>query len=164
VLGGLARQAKKKGPEAVAAVVQEHGDEAALTDPERFLEQQAQAEDPLGGLGNLIGGGKGGGLGGLLGGTGGLAGLLGGSIGDMVSGAVGNFLDLEKEKAAKVLPMLVPFILAALRRETSPGSESPDSAKLETIVEEEGDPEALDQLVGSVLGGGGGLGGLFGNR
>lgn len=151
VLGGLARQSQTKGPEAVAKILSEHGNEAALEDPRTFLDQAAESGDPLGGLGSLLGGG------GLL--SGGLAGLFGGSIANLAVGALADFLNLEKAKAAKVLPMLVPLIMTSLSRHSGTAASS-GLPEVIRVIEEEGDPGALEELASKVFGGG--ISGIFG--
>lgn len=150
VLGGLARQAKTRGPDAVTRILNDHGDEAALTDTENYLERQANSKDPLGGLGSLLGGG---GLGG------GLASLFGNSIANMVTGAMASFLQVDQSQAARVLPMLVPLIMASLQQQAN-GADSPGLASVLTLLEQEGDASALEELAAKILGGGP-LGGMF---
>lgn len=152
VLGGLARQLETRGPEAVAKILNDHSDESALTETVEFLDRQAQSTDPLGGLGSLLGGG------GLFGAGGGLASLFGGTVANLVTKALGGYLEIEPAKAAKVLPMLAPLIMTSLRAQ-APAEGAPEIAR---ILQEQGDSAALEELAGKILGGGGGgLGGLF---
>ena len=154
VLGGLARQAGSRGPEAVTKILNDHSDETALTDTASFLDRQAESSDPLGGLGSLLGGG------GFFGAGGGLASLFGGTIANLVTKALGGYLEIEPAKASKVLPMLVPVIMTSLRSRAGEDGVS-GLPEVIRVLEEQGDPAALEELAGKILGGGGGLGGLF---
>lgn len=146
VLGGLLHRARAKGPESVAQILEEHGPETALTDTQAFLDQQAQSTDPLAGFGSLIGGG-----GGLM--KGALGGLFGGAISGLVTRALTGFLDVEPPQAAKVLPMLVPLIMATLHRRAA-DAESGGWDAVMSLLEAEGDVAALEELASKILGGG----------
>ncbi|MEO0444709.1 MAG: DUF937 domain-containing protein [Verrucomicrobiota bacterium] len=165
ILGGLARQAQKNGPEGVASLLEEHG---TLSDDDipNHLAEQAESGDPMSAISALIGGNTGGGaLGGMLSGKGALGGLLGGNLGNMASNALGEYLGVEGEKAGKILPMLLPLVMSGLnqKRLEAGGGEAGLQSVL-SILDEDGDGSALDDLAEKFLGGAGGgaLGGLFG--
>ncbi len=159
ILGGLAAKAKKDGPKSVEALIDEHGDANALDNVEAAMDG---AEQGSGNVLNSLLGGAGGGLGGIL--SGGLGNLLGGGSdgggGGIIGQILGQHLEIDGDKAGKAVTMIVPLILGALAKKKSEAGGGMDA--ILGILDEDGDGNAVNDLAGKFLGGGG-LGGALGN-
>tara|TARA_R110002096_G_scaffold163992_5_gene331654 strand:- start:9453 stop:10058 length:606 start_codon:yes stop_codon:yes gene_type:complete len=160
ILGGLAAKAQKNGPESVAEVIAQHGNEAALENVEESMVKGEEQSGDI--LQSLMGGG----MSGLLGG-GGLGGLLGGGSGGGIIGQIlGQHLGIEGDKAMKTVSMLAPILLGALAKKKSEAEGDGMNAIL-SILDEDGDGNAINDLAAKFLGGGGlggALSGMFGGK
>ncbi len=159
ILGGLAAKAQKDGAESVESLIDEHGNEAALENVGQAMDEAVGSSNDI--LKSLMGSG----MAGLLGG-GGLGGLLGGGSGGGIIGQIlGQHLGIDGEKATKAVSMIAPLLLGALAKKKSESGGGMEAVL--GILDEDGDGNAINDLAGKFLGGGGlggALGNLFGNK
>ena len=142
ILAGLKRQSESSGgEERVNHIVQKYGRESALDDLGGFVKQKSEEShfDPR--------------LGGLL-----------GDAGPQAADALDQKLGLSAGMGMKLIPILAPIILGALKKRANSGGSSRDGGSgggglLGSILDRDGDGNILDDVAGMVLGGALGSGG-----
>lgn len=140
ILGGLQRQAQDGGAERVEHIVDKYGDDQALDNVGGFLSQKAdEIDEPDPGLGGLLG-----------------------DSGVQASQLMGNQLGIDKNTAAKIIPMVAPLILGFLSKEKKQaGGGTEGQSMIMGMIDQDGDGDILDDVAG-MLGGSGGLSALLG--
>ena len=165
ILGGLKRQAEQGGEDRVNHIVQKYGRANALNDISGHIQRRAEDSNPDATLGGLLG-----------------------NAGPQAAGLLDDKLGLTKGMGMKLIPILAPLILGALKKRanTAPaGGGGGDNAGisggglLTSILDRDGDGSILDDVAGMIFKtgasaaggrqGGGGLiakilGMLFGRR
>ncbi len=161
MLGGLAKQAQDRGAESVEETVKSHGDPSILDDLPNFMSKQAESQDPLADLGAMLGGAAPQ-VQDLISGKSPLGSILGGGIKEMAGKALAKKLEVDKDQALKILPMVVPVVMAFVAKSYQASGREDFIAQ----VEQDGNTAVIDKILAKFSGGGlpGGLGNLFSGK
>lgn len=163
ILGGLKRQAEAGGEDRVNHIVQKYGRENALSDIGGHILRRSEDSNPDPTLGGLLG-----------------------AAGPQAAGLLDNKLGLTKGMGMKLIPILAPLILGALKKRANAapagggnsGVQGGGGGLLTSILDRDGDGNILDDVAGMIFksgvgggrqGGGGGflakiLAMIFGRR
>ena len=141
ILGGLKRQGERHGGEGrVNHIVQKYGRENVLDDLGGHIQRRAQESNPDPSLGGLLG-----------------------DAGPQAADLLDNKLGLSAGMGKKLIPILAPIILGALKKRVNAGgsrggggaSSGLAGGLLTSILDRDGDGNVLDDVAGMVFGGGG---------
>ncbi len=141
ILGGLKRQAQQAGEGRVNHIVQKYGRESALNDLSGHIQRRAGDANPDPTLGGLLG-----------------------SAGPQAANLLDEKLGLSKGMGMKLIPILAPIILGALKkransgtgRSAGSGGGGGGGGLLTSILDRDGDGSILDDVAGMVFNSGSG--------
>lgn len=140
IMGGLKRQAESGGEARVNHILQKYGRESALEDLDGHFQRQAENPNPDPNLGGLLGG-------------------AGAQAVDLMKSQLG----ISPATAMKLIPLLAPLILGALKRQANGaptgggGGGLPNLGALGgllKILDRDGDGNVLDDVAGILFRGG----------
>ncbi len=146
ILGGLKRQGEQHGGEGrVNHIVQKYGRENVLDDLDGHIQRRVQDSNPDPSLGGLLG-----------------------AAGPQAADLLDNKLGLSAGMGKKLIPILAPIILGALKkranasgatRSAGGGNSGLAGGLLTSILDRDGDGNVLDDVAGMIFGGGAAAGG-----
>ena len=143
ILGGLKRQAEQGGEDRVNHIVQKYGRASALDDIGTHIQRRAEDTNPDPSLGGLLG-----------------------NAGPQAAGLLDDKLGLSKGMGMKLIPILAPLILGALKKRANaspaPSGGGGGGGLLTSILDRDGDGNILDDVAGMIFKTGGSSGGRSG--
>ncbi len=133
ILGGLKRQAEKGGEGRVNHIVQKYGRESALNDIGSHIQRRSGDRNPDATLGGLLG-----------------------DAGPQTAQLLDDKLGLSAGMGMKLIPILAPLILGALKKRANSGGSRRSSGGggglLTSILDRDGDGNILDDVAGMIFG------------
>lgn len=135
VLGGLKRQMETRGgADRVDHILNKYGKDDVLDRIQDEMASRSRHSQPDPRLGGLLG-----------------------DSGVQATDLISNKMNLGRDLAQKIIPMLAPIILGALTRKRDRGGMG--SQGIASLLDQDGDGSILDDVAGFIMGGQGGPGG-----
>ena len=133
ILGGLKRQAEQGGEDRVNHIVQKYGRANALNDIGGHIQRRVEDSSPDATLSGLLG-----------------------NAGPQAAGLLDDKLGLTKGMGMKLIPILAPLILGALKKRANAAPAGGDARSgggglLTSILDRDGDGNILDDVAGMIF-------------